>query len=76
MKHFKASADHDTELVKYAIVAYVKCISNMIKLMIEMGIEAAVLVLTEAKNLYGPPASLSRTTRVELYKANLTAGED
>lgn len=57
MEHFKASKDHDDELSKYTVMAYVSYISDMIKLLTEKGIEATILVLTKMKNSYGPPAS-------------------
>lgn len=54
MEHFKASEDHEDKLSKYATMAYISCIGEMIKLMTKKGIGATVLVLIEAKNSYGP----------------------
>lgn len=50
VEHFKASANYHTELSKYTAAAYVKCISDMIKLMIERGIKATISVLTAVKS--------------------------
>lgn len=61
MKRFRAFTDHDIVLSKYATAAYIECKGDMIKLMTNRGIEAAVLVLTEAKScgplhpLFRPP---------------------
>lgn len=48
--------------MKCTTVAYVSCISDIIRLMIEKGIEVAILVLTEAKNSYGQPTFPLQTT--------------
>lgn len=75
MKHFKAFADYDTELLEYATVAYFECIGDLIKPIIKRGIKVAVPVLDKAKKLYGPCTSPSQTTRVELREASPTAGD-
>lgn len=59
MENFKASENHKDELSEYAITAYISCIGDMIKLMIEKGIEEAILVMTKVKNSYGCHASSS-----------------
>lgn len=64
------------EVPEYATVAYVACIDEMIKLMIDRRIKAAVLVLMEVKILYGPPESPSQTIWVELSKASSIVGDD
>lgn len=62
MACFKASVDHGDDLLEYLVAAYISFIGDMIKLMIKKGIEVVILVLTYAKNLYSPQASLSQTT--------------
>lgn len=57
IEQFKASIDHTVDLSEYAVVAYIECINDMIRLMIDSGIEVAILVLTEVKILYDSPAS-------------------
>lgn len=76
IEHFKASTNHILELFEYAAIAYIECINDMIRLMTNKGIEVVILVLTEAKKLYGPPASPSQTTRVEPPKASLIVNDD
>lgn len=56
-------------------MAYLSCIGDMIKLMMEKGIEVAISVLTEAKNSYFPHASPSQITRLKIPRAGLTADE-
>lgn len=76
MECFNAFEDHEDELLEYATAAFISCISDIINLIIKKGIEAIVLVLTEAKNSYGPFISLSQTTRLELPGTGLTIDED
>lgn len=59
IKHFKASMNHDAGLREYAAVAFAECIGNIIKLMTKRGVEAAVLILTQARRSYGAPTSPS-----------------
>lgn len=66
MAHFKASADHEDKLLEDVAMAYVSCIGDIIRPMIEMGIEATISILTEAKNSYGPLASPSQITRLKM----------
>lgn len=54
IKHFRACTGHTVELSEYTIVAFVECINDIIKLMIDRGIEGAIPILIEAKNSYGP----------------------
>lgn len=68
--------NHAIELSEYATAAYVECIVDMIRLMTDRGIKAVVSVLMKAKNSYGPPVSLSQTTRVELPECSLITGDD
>lgn len=76
VKRFRASIDYDTKLSKYVAAAYIECIGNMIRLMIERGIKAVVLVLTKGKNLYDPTTSPFRITRVELPEISLITCKD
>lgn len=62
IKHFRTSANYDTELLEYAAVTYVECIGDMTKLMIKRAIEAVVLILVEVKKSYNPPTSPSQAT--------------
>lgn len=62
MKQFRASADHYIDLLEYATMAYVLCIDDMIKMMIERGTDITIVVLIKAKKSYYPPVSLLLTT--------------
>lgn len=66
--------DYVTELSEYATVAYVEYIGDMIKLITERGIEAAVSVLAKVKKSYGPLTSPFQTTKLELPEASCTVG--
>lgn len=50
MQHFRDS-------VKYGTMAYVKCLDDMAKQITEMGVEATVLILVEARAPFEAPAS-------------------
>lgn len=52
VERFKTSTDHDDELSDYTAMAYIPCIGDMIRLMTKKGTEAAIPVLTKAKNSY------------------------
>lgn len=57
-------------------MAYVICISDMNRLVIEIGIDATFSVLAEAKKSYGPFVSPFLTTQVEHCEASLKVGKD
>lgn len=76
MECFKAFTDYDTKLLEYATIAFIECISDIIKLMIEKRVKVTISILGQAKKSYGPFASLSQTTRVELLEAIFATGDD
>lgn len=42
MQHFKDSVEYQDELTKYAIIAYVECIDDTIKLVAERGVKVVI----------------------------------
>lgn len=62
--------DYNTELLEYAVMAYMECIGDMIKLMTEREVKAAILILGKVKKSYGSLISPSQSVRVELPKAS------
>lgn len=59
VQHFRAFMDYNAELLEYVVMADIKCLGDMLKLMTKRGIEAAIPVLAKAKKSYSPPTSPS-----------------
>lgn len=59
IEHFRASMGYDLKLLEYTAITYVACTNDMIKLMIDRGIEIVFSILTKVKNSYGPLVSPS-----------------
>lgn len=53
-------------------MAFIECIGDMIKLMIEKGVEAVVPIIAQAKRAYSALASPSLTVRVEFLEVSPT----
>lgn len=62
IKCFRASTDHDPELLKYIIMAYVVRTSDIIKLILRGRNEAGILVPTKVKKSYSSLTSPFHTT--------------
>lgn len=57
VEHFRASTNHNLELLEYVDAAYIECIDDMIKIIIDKEIEVAISILKEVKNSNGPLTS-------------------
>lgn len=64
------------ELTEYGSAAYAKCLDDMVKLMIEKGVNAAVLILAEVRAAFGASTFSTQIVRVEVLDITPTAGED
>lgn len=65
------------ELTEYGTTAYVKCLDDMVKLLIEKEVKATVLILAEVSASFGvASAPLAYTVQVELLDVGLLAGKD
>lgn len=58
IQYLKDSAKYLDELTKYGATVYTECMDDMIKLMTEREVKAAIPILVEARAPFGALASL------------------
>lgn len=49
------------KLTKYGTTTYAECLDDMVRLMIESGVEVAIPILAEARAPFGAPTSSAQT---------------
>lgn len=59
MQYFRDFAEYLDELMKYGTAAYAECLNDMVKLMTEREVNAAILILVEARTLFRASMSLA-----------------
>lgn len=76
MHYFRDSAKYLNELTKYGTVAYAEYLDDMVKLMIERGIDVAIPILAEARASFGASVSSTQAVLVKVLDVAPAAGEN
>lgn len=76
MQHFKDSVEYLDELTEYGTTTYTKCLNDIVKLIIERKVDAAVPILVEARAPFEALAPSAQIVWVKVLNATPTTGED